>query len=84
MLTDVQNLRRFNLVRKEDASGVSGIGIVAEGLQFSDGSCIIKWLTSTSSMGIYHSCVEMIHIHGHEGRTFIRWIDEPAQPKDVG
>ena len=83
MLSDVQNLRRFNLVRKEDASGVSGCGIVAEGLQFSDGSCVIKWLTSTSSIGIYHSYVEMLHIHGHEGKTVIRWIDEFVT-KEVG
>ena len=56
--------RRFQLKRLEDAS------------EFSDGTCVIKWKTSTSSIGIYHSDVEMIHIHGHGGKTVIEWIDE--------
>jgi len=68
--------RRFQLKRLEDASDVSGIGYVAEGVQFADGTCVIKWKTSTSSIGIYHSDVEMIHIHGHGGKTVIEWVDE--------
>jgi hypothetical protein len=69
-------LRRFKLRRNEDESKVSGVGFVAEGVQFSDGTCMIKWVTATSSIGIYHSAVEMIHIHGHGGKTTIEWIDE--------
>jgi hypothetical protein len=68
--------RRFQLKRLEDESEVSGTGFVAEGVQFSDGTCVIKWKTTTSSIGIYHSDVEMIHIHGHGGKTVIEWIDE--------
>jgi hypothetical protein len=68
-------LRRFRLIRKEDASGVSGTGIIAEGIQFSDGGCVIKWLTATSSIGLYHSVIEMIHVHGHGGKTVIEWVD---------
>lgn len=68
-------LRRFRLIRIEDESGVSGVGIVAEGIQFSDGSCVIKLLTATSSIGIYHSVIEMIHVHGHGGKTKVEWVD---------
>jgi len=67
--------KRFFLVRKQDISGVSGCGAVAEGVQYSDGTCVLKWTTETSSMGIYHSHVELIHIHGHGGATEIEWID---------
>lgn len=69
-------MRRFRLKRMEDESGVSGTGYVAEGVQFSDGQCVISWLTETSSTGIYHSAVEMIHIHGHGGKTQIEWVDD--------
>ena len=68
--------KRFYLRRKEDISGVSGVGIVAEGIQFSDGTCVLKWTTETSSMGIYHSHVELIHIHGHMGATILEFVDE--------
>jgi len=72
----VRSMRRFRLKRTDDESGVSGVGYVAEGTQFSDGTCVIKWLTETSSIGIYHSHADMIHIHGHGGKTVIEWIDE--------
>ena len=70
------DIRRFRLKRNEDESGISGVGYVAEGVQFSTGACVIKWLTATSCVGIYNSYVEMIHIHGHGGKTVIEWIDE--------
>lgn len=71
--------RRFFLKRNQDISGISGTGYVAEGVQFSDGTCVLKWTTETSSMGIYHSHVELIHIHGHAGVTTIEWAD--ARPE---
>lgn len=71
-------LRRFRLKRNEDESGVSGTGYVAEGVKFSDGQCVINWLTDTRSIGLYHSPVEMIHIHGHGGKTTIEWVDEES------
>lgn len=70
-------LRRFRLKRLEDETGISGIGYVAEGVRFSDGKCVISWLTDTSSIGIYHNIDEMIYIHGHGGKTVIEWEDFP-------
>ena len=72
-------MRRFVVVRREDETGISGTGIVAEGVVFWDGTCVIKWTTDTSSLGIYKSHVEMIHLHGHGGKTFIKWIDEKQE-----
>ena len=56
---------------------MSGTGIVAEGVQFQDGSCVLRWISCTSATGIYHSAVEMIHIHSHggDGTTKIVYID---------
>jgi hypothetical protein len=77
-------MRRFRLKRIEDETGISGTGYIAEGVQFSDGQCVISWLTETSSIGIYRSNVELIHIHGHagSGKTVIEWIDDKSGAGD--
>lgn len=70
-------MRRFLLQRDEDASGVSGVGTVAEGVEFSDGSCAMRWRTDTASTAVYASAEDLVTIHGHEGRTRLVWLDEP-------
>lgn len=68
-------MRRFVLNRVEDFSGVSGTGIVAEGVELSNGQCVLRWRTKHSSLCIYNSILELELIHGHEGRTKVVWID---------
>ncbi len=68
-------MRRFNLVRNEDESGVSGTGTVAQGIQFDNGRCAMAWLTSVSSIAVYDSIEDLVKIHGHGGKTVIEWID---------
>ncbi len=67
--------RRFIMNRSKDESGISGTGIVAEGLQFSSKKCVISWLSDTPSIEIYDSIEELNRIHGHQGETQIKWID---------
>ncbi len=67
--------RRFALQRNEDASGVSGTGGVASGIEFPDGQVAMRWNTVTASTGIYESIEDVIAVHGHEGRTEVVWID---------
>ena len=69
-------MRLFHLVRTEDVSGVSGTGIVAEGIQFSTGKCVLAWVTKYISVAVYDSIEELEAIHGHDGRTKIVWCDE--------
>ena len=64
---------RFHLHRQEDESGVSGTGVVAEGVRFSDGRCVLRWLTRVSSIAIYNSIEDVEAIHGHGGKTIIQW-----------
>ena len=68
--------RRFYLYRKEDESGVSGIGIVAEGIQFSSGKCVLGWTRQHQSVAIYDNIEALIDIHGHCGKTIILWLDQ--------
>ena len=38
--------RRFELHRDDDVSGVSGTGVVAEGVLFSSGRVALEWLSA--------------------------------------
>lgn len=71
------NQARFYFERVEDESGVSGLGRVAEGVQFSDGSCAVRWLTAHRSSAVYATLGDVIAIHGHGGKTRIVFTDCP-------
>jgi hypothetical protein len=68
-------MRRFRLRRLEDEGGISGVGIVAEGVEFKDGTCALRWLTKYASTAIYETIGILRHIHGHDGKTIIEMID---------
>lgn len=72
-------LRRFRLRlrRNQDETGISGTGIVAEGVQFSNGYCALTWLTPMHSVAVYPNTTQLEAIHGHNGRTLIEFIDPP-------
>ena len=75
-------MRRFHLHRMLDETGTSGKGIVAEGVVFTDGTCILRWLSPTPSTIVYepHNGLTgfdcMIKVHGHDGKTAVIWKDE--------
>lgn len=70
----------FYLKRKEDETGISGTGIIALGAEFyPSGVCVLKWITSTSSLGIYDNIHEMIEIHGHGGKTEMIYGNPPGK-----
>jgi hypothetical protein len=66
----------FKLLRIQDASGVSGRGIVAEGVIFTNGKCAVTWYGKISSVTIYNTFDECKQVHGHEGRTKFIFDDE--------
>mgnify|MGYP001588248013 FL=1 len=68
-------MKRFQLRRLEDVSGVSGTGVVAEGVEFSNGRVVLCWLSSVSSITVFDSVGDLMRIHGHQGRTHLVWED---------
>lgn len=69
--------RRFVLQRSEDVSGVSGTGQVAEGVEFSNGVCVVSWKGVHPSTVVYHQGIQdVIAVHGHEGRTVVEYLDD--------
>jgi hypothetical protein len=73
-------IRRFQLNRIEDESGISGTGTVAEGVKFTNGTVVVVWYGKYSSTNIYSSVEDMVHIHGHDGKTQVIWTDIKARP----
>lgn len=67
-------MRNFKLVRIEDESGVSGTGEVAQGVEFDDGTCALRWLTQYASTAVYNNLDTLEHIHGHNGKTKVVFI----------
>ncbi len=63
----------FDLIRRTDATGVSGTGRVAEGVVFNDGTSILRWLTEHRSTAIYESARKLLAIHGHGGQSELRY-----------
>ena len=67
------SMRTFVLVRDEDVSGTSGTGIVAEGVEFSNGQVAVHWLSQLESIEVC-SCARVFEtIHGHGGKTKLVW-----------
>ncbi len=64
-------MKPFWLERIKDESGISGVGLVAEGVVFSNGWCAMTWLTEYTSVAFYQSIKEVEAIHGHDGNTRI-------------
>lgn len=69
-------MRRFVLKRKQDVSGTSGEGTVAEGVEFSNGRCTISWLSPVIMVTVCDSIAAIEKIHGHDGSTVVEYIDE--------
>lgn len=71
--------RRFELVRSEDPTGVSGVGVIADGVMFGDGVVVLRWRPlhdgHQSSTAIWPGVEDMLKVHGHDGKTEIEWID---------
>lgn len=74
--SELSQPRRFLLVRNEDVTGVSGIGKVAEGIQYSDGVCSMHWVVNPArSTTVYNSVEDVETIHGHNGATKVKFLD---------
>ena len=63
----MNTIKHFVLNRVEDKTGISGEGVIAEGVQFTDGQCVLRWLTEYSSIAIYDDIETLEAIHGHDG-----------------
>lgn len=68
--------RLFRLRRKRDVSGVSGVGVVADGVEFDDGTTVLHWRGERSSTTVWSCLDDAIAVHGHEGSTVVEWAEK--------
>ncbi|AFD02284.1 putative protein 3 [Haloarcula hispanica icosahedral virus 2] len=71
--------RRWYLYRIRDHTGLSGCGVVAWGVQFPDGKVAYHWTTSPRTTQFAESIHDVQHIHGHEGKTEVRYVDPEVE-----
>jgi len=76
--------RRFVLNRIEDETGVSGTGVVAWGVEFPDGVAVLRWNTPWPTSVVWHDrgMAAVDHVHGHNGKTEIMWLDTTETQRD--
>ncbi|WP_206441300.1 hypothetical protein [Streptomyces boncukensis] len=69
--------RRFVLRRRVDVSGISGVGDVADGVLWPDGTASIRWRGEHPSVVFWdRGRVSVETIHGHQGATEIVFVDQ--------
>lgn len=67
-------MRTFNLVRHNDVSGISGTGVVAQGVEFDDGAVAMRWIVGEHrSTALWANIEAVVAIHGHGGATELVW-----------
>lgn len=84
-------MRTFSLVRDADVTGISGTGVVAEGVEFTDGTVVLRWLKAGTARPdvikpttVVHDDVDSVrNLHGHDGKTRVVYTDEPERPETV-
>jgi hypothetical protein len=77
-------MRLFELHRDVDVTGVSGTGVVASGVQFDDGTTVIRWKGETPSTVVWEDLADAESIHGHVGSTRFVWLDYAGDPLAKG
>ena len=68
-------MRRFYLWRREDITGVSGTGVVAEGVVFDDGATVVRWRGTSPTTTVHADIASVVRVHCHGGATRLLWCD---------
>lgn len=73
----MSKFRAFVLQRDIDETGVSGVGVVAEGVEFSDGTVALRWTSAWPTSVVFHERgIDSVQaVHGHGGKTRIVYLD---------
>jgi hypothetical protein len=72
----------FELHREVDVTGISGTGVVAEGVEFTDQTVVMRWLVTGTSRPAFVRPTTVMHegmhsveaLHGHDGKTKVVWL----------
>ena len=67
-----EGIRTFTVARQYDESGVSGEGVVIEGVTLATGQCVVHWLypPPRGGIAIFDSMNDFIKVHILKPNTF--------------
>jgi hypothetical protein len=78
-----QGIRTFTVCRINDESGVSGTGVVIEGITLATGQCVVHWLypAPRGSIAMFDSITDFatVHIKPHPGNETIITYEDGEQ-----
>jgi hypothetical protein len=84
--------RTFKLIRLQDLTGTSGTGVVAQGETQADGRTIMRWIVDAKladgskrriqTTTHYETWQDVVLLHGHAGRTVLKWDDSGETVSD--
>jgi hypothetical protein len=81
-------MKLYHLCRKEDISGTSGTGHVADVAEFDDGTVVVHWMRDRNASGVasttvFNSLADLLKVHGHEGRTCVELAVDADQVRQL-
>ena len=76
-------MRTFELHRDTDVSGVSGTGVVAEGVEFADGTTVVRWLRAGTTRPEMVNPTTVVH-PDLANVLAVGLVDQPTRPDSYG
>lgn len=81
-------MRMYYLCRREDVSGTSGTGHIAELAEFDDRTVVVRWIGSMNATGVasttvFNSMDDLLKVHGHEGRTHVDLVLDSERVEEL-
>jgi len=75
-----RGIETFTVCRQQDESGISGTGVVIEGVEYATGQVVLHWLLPSprGSIAVFDSMKDFLNIHVEShptNNTIITWAD---------
>ena len=81
-------MKYYRLNRKQDITGNSGTGHIAEVVVGGPGTAIVIWSSGTNALGtnsivVYETLDDLVKVHGHGGSTVLEEAELTAERRAV-
>jgi len=81
-------MKAYFLCRREDVSGTSGTGHVAQVAEFDDGTAVVRWIASMNAVGVasttvFNSVDDLLKVHGHDGKTGLHLLFDSGRVEEL-
>ena len=78
-----RGIRTFTVARKNDETGVSGVGVIIEGVEYATGQVVVHWLfpPPRGGIAIFDSLGDFlkVHVHPHPANKTIITFEDGEQ-----